>query len=522
MFRTRALFGWILLAMIAAWPLSLRGADLEPEIAVAHLQMQSGRVDWLPQVDYERLTLTVSGPGGLILRREFGAGATPSFETIGNDGKPLPDGAYSYELVAAPVLDRETRRALATARRTADDSILEKLRTDGKLPRTPLVQSGSFTIAGGTILSQNVREQQSGGIGSKPSKTPAGLRPTTAEATIPDEVIIQGNNPRLEFDDTSTVPGFPNNDWQLKANDSASGGANKLTIEDLTGARVPVTIEAATPTNALYLDSTGRIGFRTATPALDLHVNTGNTPAIRLEQNSSGGFTAQSWDVAGNEANFFVRDVTGGSRLPFRIRPGAPTSSIDIAGGGNVGIGTATPDAKLDVESAGSVEIRMTITLGNVWQILNDSLGFGIQLAGAGFRAVNVDSAGNMQLHGTLTQGSSGDLKTDFASLDPQDVLARVNALPVSMWRYKLDAPQVRHVGPTAEDFHQAFGLGADDKHIAPSDQAGVALVAVQGLHQSLQDKAQEIDDLRRENAALTERIDRLETLISSLVEKKD
>jgi len=70
-------------------------------------------------------------------------------------------------------------------------------------------------------------------------------------------------------------------------------------------------------------------------------------PAMRLEQNSSGGFTAQTWDVGANEANFFVRDVTGGSRLPFRIRPGAPTSSIDINASGNVGVGTASPTERL-------------------------------------------------------------------------------------------------------------------------------------------------------------------------------
>ena len=64
---------------------------------------------------------------------------------------------------------------------------------------------------------------------------------------------------------------------------------------------------------------------------LDLHINTSNTPAIRLEQNNSGGFTAQTWDIGANEANFFVRDVTGGSQLSFRIRPGAPTSSVDIS-----------------------------------------------------------------------------------------------------------------------------------------------------------------------------------------------
>src|SRR6185369_12582856 len=139
----------------------------------------------------------------------------------------------------------------------------------------------------------------------------------------------------------------------LTANDSASGGANKFSIEDITAATVPVTVTGSAPTNSIFVDSTGRVGFRTSTPVLDLHVATSNTPAIRLEQNNSGGFTAQTWDIAGNEANFFVRDVTGGSRLPFRIRPGAPTSSIDINASGNVGIGTASPSANLHVAGSG-------------------------------------------------------------------------------------------------------------------------------------------------------------------------
>jgi hypothetical protein len=102
------------------------------------------------------------------------------------------------------------------------------------------------------------------------------------------------------------------------------------------------------------VSSTGRVGLRTATPVLDLHITTSDTPAQRLEQTNAGGFTAQTWDIAGNEANFFVRDVTGGSRLPFRIRPGAPTSSIDINASGNVGIGTASPDTRLSVLPAGA------------------------------------------------------------------------------------------------------------------------------------------------------------------------
>src|SRR5439155_13052926 len=165
-----------------------------------------------------------------------------------------------------------------------------------------------------------------------------------------DTIRLKENNTRIKFDDTSTAAGCPNNDWQLTAND-ACGGANKFSIEDITGSKVPFTITAGAPTNSVFVDSTGRLGLRTSTPVLDIHVATSNTPAMRLEQNNTGGFTAQTWDVAGNEANFFVRDVTGGSRLPFRIRPGAPTSSIDISATGNVGILTASPAAHLHVDA---------------------------------------------------------------------------------------------------------------------------------------------------------------------------
>src|SRR5258706_11969711 len=102
-----------------------------------------------------------------------------------------------------------------------------------------------------------------------------------------DRVGLKENNPRVKFDDTSTSAGFPANDWQLTANDSASGGANKFSIEDITGSKVPFTITAGAPTNSVFVDSSGRLGLRTATPVLDVHVNTSNSPAIRLEQNNS-------------------------------------------------------------------------------------------------------------------------------------------------------------------------------------------------------------------------------------------
>jgi hypothetical protein len=156
-----------------------------------------------------------------------------------------------------------------------------------------------------------------------------------------DTVRMKENNTRLQFNDTSTTAGFATNNWQIRANSSASGGSSFLAFVDqgATGASEAGTlifsVAAGAPSNSVNVSSTGRVGFRTATPVLDLHVNTSDTPAMRLEQNNAGGFTAQTWDVAANEANFFVRDVTGGSRLPLRIRPGAPTSSLDIAVNGD-------------------------------------------------------------------------------------------------------------------------------------------------------------------------------------------
>ncbi|WP_220746817.1 hypothetical protein, partial [Shewanella colwelliana] len=157
------------------------------------------------------------------------------------------------------------------------------------------------------------------------------------------------NNLRIKFQDTSNSASFPSNDWQITANDSSNGGANKLSIDDIDGGRTPFTLEAGAPSHSLYVDDGGRIGLGTNAPVVNVHVKEGNTPTLRLEQDGSSGFTPQTWDVAGNEAGFFVRDATSGSTLPFRIRAGAPSSAIDIAANGNVGIGSSSPTSSLHV-----------------------------------------------------------------------------------------------------------------------------------------------------------------------------
>ena len=170
-----------------------------------------------------------------------------------------------------------------------------------------------------------------------------------------DTIRLKENNLRIKFDDTSTASSFPRNDWQLTANDSANGGASKFSIDDISGSRTPFTIEANARSHSLYVDDGGRIGSRTSTPSTEIHTIDGDTPTLRLQQDGSSGFAPQTWDLAGNETNFFVRDVTNGSTLPFRIRPGAPTSAIFIDVDGDVGLGTASPDASLDIEESANL-----------------------------------------------------------------------------------------------------------------------------------------------------------------------
>jgi hypothetical protein len=102
---------------------------------------------------------------------------------------------------------------------------------------------------------------------------------------------------------------------------------------------------------------------------------------------------------------------------------------------------------------------------------------------------------------------SDRNLKEGFAPIDPRTILARVATLPIETWSYKGDT--ARHLGPMAQDFAAAFGLGTDDRHIFPLDGSGVALAAIQGLHAlveaqeaRLQTLERELRGLRRELAA--------------------
>jgi len=344
-----------------------------------------------------------------------------------------------------------------------------------------LAQSGAFTVLHGQIIVGGQTEGQeraqaaapASGSTTAPARSAAGMITSGSTSmrlrnhrasllssymfdfVIADDLIVQGsacvgldcvnnevfgfdtlrlkeNNTRIQFDDTSAA-GFPLNNWQIRANSSGAGGASFLAFVDqgATGNSETGTIifevDAGAPANSVKVASTGKVGFRTATPVLDLHVNTTDTPALRMEQNNSGGFTAQTWDVGANEANFFVRDVTAGSRLPFRIRPGAPTSSVDISASGNVGIGNSSPDSPLDVATTTALGIHLERSGVDIGQVNASNNDFNViantnnlALAAASTKIITFldGSTENMRIDGNGNVGIATNAPTDTLSVN--------------------------------------------------------------------------------------------------------
>ena len=529
----------------------------------------------------EGLTLAVNGAIKYEFLKTYRDPITRfAYSIFDNNGQPLKDGRYTFEVRLTPRLDPAIRAELQAARKSGDMTIVDELCEAGLIPLEAATAFGYFTVFRGRIQDINQPEGRAAAVTADapvdifaaPASSGDGLTNVSAyDFLINDDLIVDGsacigfdcvngesfgfdtlrlkeNNLRIKFDDTSVAASFPRNDWQLTANDSANGGASKFSIDDISGGRTPFTVEANAPSHSLYVDDGGRIGNGTSTPSVEIHTVDGDTPTLRLQQDGSSGFAPQTWDVAGNETNFFVRDVTNGSALPFRIRPSAPTNSIFVDVDGSVGMGTSSPSTALHVrgtdgdtafrveEASATESARVMATLennGRVLWLMTDTSANGTTWR---FRTVEgqfnfdsdngvgnefvLDSSGNLTILGTLTQNSNRESKNNIAAVDPQKVLQKVVQLPIATWTYKKDQ-EVEHLGPMAQDFHEAFGLGASNIGITTYDTAGVALASIQALYRSLQEqqsqleqKQTQLDTVLQQNALLLERMEALEAKV--------
>ncbi len=410
------------------------------------------------------MMLRVVGPNGRVIFDQSTSNSSLQWILSG----ALSDGQYSYEI-----------RIGKSARKQRRDD-----RGQQPAPKVrPMVQSGHIFIRNNTIVNPSGEEETSMlesillfALNRVADIMDCLASPVYADQVILDDAIIDGsgcfgqdcvngevfsfdtlrlkeNNLRIHFQDTSNSASFPTNDWRIAINDSSNGGGNYFSIDDVDGGRSPFRIEAGAPSFSLYVEDYGRIGLGTSTPAVELHIVDGNTPAVRLDQDGSSGWPAQAWDVGGNEESFFIRDVTNDNTLPFRIKPGAKSNFLAIGPGGNVGIGTEEPEKALHV-------------------------------------------VGDALISGNLEVGSSRELKQNIQPIEKMEAVDTLKNLRPVRFNYKA-APEEESIGFIAEDVPDLVAT-KNRKSISPMDVVAVLTKVIQEQQKSIEALSARINEIEK------------------------
>ena len=261
---------------------------------------------------------------------------------------------------------------------------------------------GQLCLLAGDLLLLSGDHSISGGVCIGPS--------CAADEPITSILKLKGNSVRLFFEDISTSAGFPTNDWVLEAN-ASSGTGDYFALRDADTFHAIMRLNAGAPPNSLYVSSDGDVGLGTSLPLANLHVvDTAGTASLRLEGTTG---TPYSWDLRGNQGGFYVYDIGAGT-LPLRINAGAPSSSFAIGSDGNVGIGTNSPDAPLEVNDNETFSyFRITAENASVNQSVDITftegpLGTGemrYNIVDGDGPEMRLNADGDMVLDGTLTTG---------------------------------------------------------------------------------------------------------------------
>jgi len=149
---------------------------------------------------------------------------------------------------------------------------------------------------------------------------------------------------------------------------------------------------------------------------------------------------------------------------------------------------------------------------------------FAVRATGGVRFVTAVDGSGEPQVGVRLLDGSGSwdtlsdrNAKTAILPVDGFQVLEALMNVPVSRWNYVGQSESVQHIGPMAQDFYAAFGLGQDERYISSVDADGVALASIQGLYRIVQEKDEQIATLKAQNAGQQEQLNELAARISRL-----
>lgn len=124
---------------------------------------------------------------------------------------------------------------------------------------------------------------------------------------------------------------------------------------------------------------------------------------------------------------------------------------------------------------------------------------------------------------GAWASVSDVNRKHEFIEVDGELVLERIAGMPIREWSYRAQDPAIRHLGPNAQDFHAAFGLGENDVTITTSDISGINMLAIQALEARTADLEELRDELRAARSELAvlraqaERVGQLEAQLAAI-----
>ncbi|OCK55418.1 tail fiber domain-containing protein [Bradyrhizobium sp. LMTR 3] len=304
--------------------------------------------------------------------------------------------------------------------------------------------------------------------------------------------------------------------------------------------------------NLVWDNVNNRLGIGTTTPQSKLDVTGASTaynstPLFRLTTGTGAG-TDEALTFGVHDTDYAWAQA---------IKQGTAFRNLVLQpNGGNVGIGTTGPTNPLSVDGTGmgsndSAIVAYTSAANDVFSIMPWSgmtyLGSGLYFkdgawvhdgynasnavfafgggSGAtwyasnnGTASWNVASAISLwNASGVLAGASSRTFKEGFRALDKSSVLDRISHLKIDEWKYRHEPGSVRHIGPVAEDWHEAFGTGDSDKYIPLMDGVGVTLVGVQALKEKNDSLYAEVESLRAELKAANDNYEDLRREVDAL-----
>jgi hypothetical protein len=287
-----------------------------------------------------------------------------------------------------------------------------------------------------------------------------------------------------------------------------------------TNGKVAKFTGAATIGNSVITESAGKVGIGTAVPVSPLTVvgTVSNVPALSTINNSMDGI-----GVKGSSTNASGVGVWGIHTATTGVTPGVKgetnsreDNAVGVMGQVNPTTSGGRSIAVLAInQGTGPKSVGVLGTVGGSGTGIYGYSYNGIGVAGSSDIGDAGHFAGKVFVGGQLevTNGCMGcsppsdrNLKANFSTVNPRFILDRLSTIPIQSWNYKSEDTTTRHIGPMAQDFRAAFGLGENDKTLNTVDAQGVTMAAIQGLYQQNQELIRKVGQLQTRVAQLEHR----------------